>query len=105
LVEQGADLNLGGPLVYACEKGNEEIVKYLLERGADVNQVNNDNVTPLGKTCWNGNEALVKYLIEYGVNNDQLRDGLCQACKNSNVSLVNYFVEHGADVNYKSDEQ
>jgi len=50
----------------ACNRGNEVLVKYLVELGSNIN-----------KECWNheislfsaynsGNKAIVKYLIELG---------------------------------------
>ena len=56
------------PLIAACESNNYKIVKYLIEKGADVNQENKDGVTPLMTACFNGNINIVKYLVENGAD-------------------------------------
>jgi len=104
------------PLIAACSNGNEAIVKYLVQHGADVNQ-NSKFSTPLVAACKNDNKDLVKYLIEQGANVNQkgwqdlvdlsmktnaVWDGntsLIEACKNENEYIVKYLVEHGANIN------
>ncbi|ORX65883.1 ankyrin, partial [Anaeromyces robustus] len=48
--------------------GNEDLVKYLIEHGADINKENEDGKTPLFWACESGNEDLVKYLIDLGAD-------------------------------------
>jgi len=58
----------GTPLYYAYKNGNENVVKYLIELGAIVNNkrtLYNSNGIPLFDACSNGNETIVKYLIKY----------------------------------------
>ena len=54
------------PLFYACLNGNEAVVKYLVEHGADVNKINKWDITPLHNACIRGDETIVKYLVEHG---------------------------------------
>jgi ankyrin repeat protein len=61
-------MNDYSPLFMACKGGNENLVKYLVELGADVNKENKFNETPLYCACRKGNEKIVKYLIEHGAN-------------------------------------
>eukprot|EP00833_Pecoramyces_ruminatium_P002196 jgi/Orpsp1_1/1176228/evm.model.c7180000056874.1 len=56
------------PLFDACLTGNENMVKYLIEHGADINKENHRWETPLFRACSTGNENLVKYLIEHGAD-------------------------------------
>jgi len=85
------------PLLIACENGNENIIKYLIEYGADENkeitirntkkflkffplecEINKYNkyCTPLTVVCQKDNENLVKYLIEHGANvNQKIKNG------------------------------
>ena len=91
------------PLHDGCKSGNEKIVKYLVEHGADVNKEDKDGKTPLFGACWEGHENIVKYLVEHRANvNEEDEDGrtpLFEACRKGNENIVKYLVEHGADVN------
>jgi len=42
------------------------IIKYLIEYGANVNYENTYGNTPLMAACENNNEILVEYLVEHG---------------------------------------
>jgi len=119
------------PLGIACENGNESLVKYLLEHGANVNarskkyefihghhQSNGrgyyykyyvDITSPLDIACEKGNESLVQYLVEHGANVNvrhiekiegpiRIKTPLCTAWEKGNESLVKYLVEHGANI-------
>ena len=55
-------------MFYACKNGNEDLVKYLINHGADINKVNEAGETPLFNACSGKNGNLVKYLIEQGVD-------------------------------------
>ncbi|ORX85834.1 ankyrin, partial [Anaeromyces robustus] len=48
--------------------GNEDLVKYLIEHGADINKENRGGETPLFLACRSGNKNLVKYLIDLGAD-------------------------------------
>ena len=43
LVEKGDDLTDGVPLILACQSGHLDVVRYLVEKGADPNANNNVN--------------------------------------------------------------
>ena len=50
-----------------CKKGNEAMVKYLVELGAYVNQesrVHYDIKTPISEACKKGNLKIIQYLID-----------------------------------------
>ncbi len=46
----------------ACHGGQGEAARYLLERGAGINWVGYDGLTPLDAAARNGNEAVVEWL-------------------------------------------
>jgi ankyrin repeat protein len=46
----------------ACHGGQTEAAHFLLARGADLNWVGYDNLTPLGAAMRNGNQELVEWL-------------------------------------------
>ena len=52
----------------ACEKGNLEIVKILLEHGAEKDAENVDGFTPLLRACTNGHLFVIKELAARGAN-------------------------------------
>jgi len=56
------------PIYNACIIGDINVVKCLVEHGADINAINPKFETPLHKACLNGNENIVKYLVEHGVD-------------------------------------
>ena len=51
-------------LFSACKSGNADLVKYLVEHGANVN--NENGKTPLVIACEKGRKSIVKYLVEHG---------------------------------------
>lgn len=55
-------------VVSASLKGDLELVKLLLENGADVDEVNSIDSTPLNIAAQIGNLELVKLLLEKGAN-------------------------------------
>ncbi len=64
LEAQGANLNhremlLRTPLYFAASQGSNHIIKYLIEKGCDVNVPSNLGRTALGKACWNGEPEVV----------------------------------------------
>jgi ankyrin repeat protein len=72
LVAANADINAPAPpcdygetaLQHASEKGHFHIVKYLLEKGADVNSKDNAGQIPLSLAVQNGHETVAQLLLE-----------------------------------------
>jgi len=54
------------PLTQAAKMGSIDIMRCLLEHGADVDQVNCEGQTPLGIATTTGNLEAVRLLIEFG---------------------------------------
>ncbi|KFY82736.1 hypothetical protein V500_10357, partial [Pseudogymnoascus sp. VKM F-4518 (FW-2643)] len=73
------------PLYAASWKGNIDVVKVLLEHGADVAVANINGVTPLNAASDSGHIDVVKTLL-YAVS------------VNVHVDVVKVLLEHGADV-------
>ena len=98
--QTGGDLN--SDLFQAIEDGNLESVKYLVQKGADVNHPGK-YAYPLYTAITYNHLAIVKYLVEHGANvnypgkyGSPLRNAIIMGY----VAIVEYLVEHGADVNH-----
>jgi hypothetical protein len=92
------------PLHYACKYQRSSLVKFLLQKGADVNVVNYHGTTPLHLACEN-DPSIVEYLVYHGaLVNVFDRDGftpLLNACRHE-PSVVEFLVKQGAYVNVKT---
>ncbi|GAB6023007.1 hypothetical protein CHUAL_007098 [Chamberlinius hualienensis] len=61
--------SFGSPLHYASDIGNLNVVKFLCENGANVNDQNNaQKCSPINYAVINGHFNVVKYLISKGAN-------------------------------------
>ena len=64
----------------AAEKGNLEVVKYLMETGMKnkrlIKGLSNGIGDALIRAAKNGNLEVVKYLMEIGMKNERLIEGL-----------------------------
>ncbi|KAK2811859.1 hypothetical protein FQN50_001897 [Emmonsiellopsis sp. PD_5] len=112
LLENGADVNLGGglgpPLHLASRNGNKTIVQLLLEHGADVNIQGGMFDSALGITSAMGNEEIVKLLLEHGadvnIQAGKYRSALHIASYEGHEGTVKLLLEYGADVNIQGGE-
>jgi len=97
------------PLQLACEKGNADMVKVLVENGADANYTPmNAAISPLSYAVVNKNAnnlSIVKYLIENGADANSKRYG-CNAIDYllfeddlppNGMEILRELVEAGAD--------
>ncbi|KAJ1166417.1 hypothetical protein NDU88_006821 [Pleurodeles waltl] len=51
------------PLHYAADCGQEEILEFLLSKGADINAADKHGITPLLSACYEGHTKCVKLLL------------------------------------------
>ena len=106
LVDHGADVNKGNPLLKLCYNPSKNIglIKYLLDHGADVNAEYNF-FTPLSWLCKvKDNFDYIKLLIDYGADvNKGTNKPLTVLCRyNRNmVESAKLLLENGAKVNDK----
>jgi len=70
LIEHGAEINVRysyyTPLIHAAQKGRAEIVKMLLDRGADVRAIDHNGMSALLQAIDKGYPEIAKMLIERG---------------------------------------
>lgn len=68
LIKHGADLELGAstPLMEAAQEGHLELVRYLLEAGANVHAHTQTADTALTYACENGHTDVADLLLQYG---------------------------------------
>jgi ankyrin repeat protein len=113
LIQQGIDVNeldvnKDAPLIMAAYKGYTDIVKLLLEAGADVAVVDpNMKATALHAAAYAGHAEAAKLLIEHDIDIDKqgpyngytaLHDAVWQ----NNIETARVLIEAGANLHIKS---
>jgi len=86
----------------AAAAGNNEMVKFLLQKGADVNAKDTACITPLHLAALHGSESVVESLLAAGasMNVVAFKDSdtpLIVAASNGRLNVVNLLLAHGAD--------
>jgi serine/threonine-protein phosphatase 6 regulatory ankyrin repeat subunit B len=97
-------------LMYAIEEGLNEIVKLLLDYGANIEEENEEGDTTLGfvaslrrdkpKTI----EMLLKHGAEINAQNNEGSTPLMNAAKNGNLKTIQVLLKHGAEINAQNNE-
>ncbi|KAM0720140.1 hypothetical protein Q7P37_004276 [Cladosporium fusiforme] len=103
------------PLSIAAEVGNEDLAKFFILNGADVNsaakRLLGDRAylgrrTPLHWASARGHKKLVALLFEHHAKLEVKSHGgkspICEACNKNNVSLVQFMLKKGADIGVRT---
>jgi len=121
LVQEGADLNTSSrnafhatPLCTAAASGHLKTVQWLIENGADPNQVAASQ-TALKEAVDNDEQNIVRYLLENGANPNIVygryeKTALITAVTKhtggrnyaGNLSIIELLLKHGADTRHKA---
>jgi ankyrin repeat protein len=85
------------PLVDAAAYGHLDVVKFLIDSGADILLPNSQGLTPLACAITNCHLRVAEFLIDRGAlgNGEQLGDLIFAACGANNLELVKLLVERG----------
>ncbi|KAJ3335115.1 hypothetical protein HDU83_000620, partial [Entophlyctis luteolus] len=91
------------PLYIASKHGQFEVVKWLVDHGANVNTENVNKWAPLHIASSIGHLEVVKWLVDHGanVNAEEVTKAtpLHIASQNGHLEVVKWLVDHGANVN------
>ncbi len=107
LIEHGANIDECSAISSALYNDKKNILKHLIERGADVNYRDKKGRTPLTVACTVPSLEEIMILVESGANiNDCDINGnnaINYACIFSyDADIIRYLVENGADINKKN---
>ncbi|KAF4820667.1 Ankyrin repeat domain-containing protein 17 [Colletotrichum siamense] len=90
------------PLEHAADQGHHQMVKLLLNRGADVKTQVNQHTTPLYQACTRRHLDIARTLLEHGAD-PNLPAGsfypLGNASERGRLEIVRLLLDYGADVN------
>jgi ankyrin repeat protein len=109
LIDAGANVNArrqpagDEPLQVAAKLQLPDLVKLLLDKGADIDDADNDGITALYVASEAGALNVVQLLVERGARVD-VRDNsggtpLHQAAKYTKGDVAAFLLQHGADIN------
>ena len=102
LLQHGADVNVGNPLMDAIKNGSYQVTELLLNSRSIVNSISRRNTTALHIASSSGWLDIVKLLVQRGAKIDSYLDKtspLHLACFNGHTDVANYLITSGADVN------
>jgi serine/threonine protein kinase len=110
LLAFGADVNVKDqnngrtPMSYAAGNGHSDVVKLLLQAGAEVDLPDEDGRTPMSYAAKNGHSHLVTSLLQTGAKVDakdlRQRTPISHAAWNGHSDVVKLLLQAGAEVNF-----
>ena len=110
LIENGANVNVNEdtedgvpPLSEACGGNFLDVIKFLIDKGADVNHLDDQDMTPLMKASSENSEDIVRFLLSLKNINIELADSegctaLWKAVCAGNVNIAKILLDAGANV-------
>lgn len=94
-------------LTLAAEAGYYEILKFLVDAGANINKLSIKGIGPLYQAIKNGHTKIAKYLIKKGAKmtlSTKYRDSspLFLVIREQNVEMLQYLKKHDVDLTAKT---
>ena len=106
LIEKGADpdpQNDGAPLQKACENGDRETVKALIDKQVNLDIATKGGITGIIAACINNHPKVVGQLIDAGADLNKAttdeKTAIIFACINNHPEIVRQLIDAGADLN------
>lgn len=93
------------PLHYAATDNKIDLMKQLLEKGADPNAIDEHDMTPLHYGVILENLDSVELLLDHGADADEVTDHVFRftpyqhACKSGRYEILESFLNHGSNAN------
>jgi ankyrin repeat protein len=91
-------------LLFAIQEDENEMVRFLIDRGADVNLSDRNGLTPLAAAAGKGDFDIFTILLaegaDPGISDKKGRTPLMAAVENGNVKIINALLAEGLDPNY-----
>lgn len=90
----------------AVEEGNLNTIKFLIEKGADINVKDNQGKTPLHLAAERESPYIIKYLVKKGANiNAQDENGYTALHYASNTDVMRFLIENNIDIYITDNEE
>ena len=99
------DVERSTALMISVESGSGDSAKVLIEAGARVNIVNDNNLSPLHLAATHGVADIAKILLDHEAEVDTVNSAdqtpLHAACGHGNVDMVDLLLEHEAEIEHR----
>jgi len=100
-------------LIGACTSNKLDIVKLMVEKGANVNTLKINGTAAIHIAAKNGNFEILKFLVKKGadIKIEPTKYGYREAntlhfaCEGGNIDIVKFLVENGLNVNQKDNRE
>lgn len=104
-LKHGADINYSPHgrtvLDFACEENNHEMVKFLIEKGADIESKKDSLFTgAASRGHWDMVQLLLEYKPNVNAENNYNDTALLMAFRQQNLPMLELLVEKGAVIDY-----
>lgn len=100
-VEQDHSRHVVTPLWCAAVANHIEVVKTLVQHGAEINSPSDTQSTPVRSACYMTNISIVKFLVDHGadLHKPNVNGGTCLINSVQDPFLCEYLIKKGANVN------